>query len=159
MKTTGIIALACASLVLPLSSCTNFTGHNVYNKSELGAVQSTYYGKVTNVELVKIQSDSPSGGTTLGAVAGGLTGGMLGGGTARLATAAGGVLIGAFAGNQIDKAVNSTTGERITVHLTKSYNGSRDITVTQVADRNNPIQIGSQVRVLIGNKGTRVLAY
>ncbi len=159
MKTTAIIALACASVALPLSSCTNFTGHNVYNKSELGSVQSTYTGKVTNVEYVKIQSDSPSGGTTLGAVAGGLTGGMLGGGSARFATAAGGVLIGALAGNQIDKAVNSTTGERITVRLDKSYNGSRNITITQVADRNNPIQVGSKVRVLIGNKGSRVLAY
>ncbi len=47
----------------------------------------------------------------------------------------------------------------MTVRLDKSYNGSRNITFTQVADRNNPIQVGSKVRVLIGNKGSRVLAY
>ena len=62
-------------------------------------------------------------------------------------------------GNQIDKAVNNTTGERITVRLDQKRNGTRNYTVVQVASRNNPIQVGQRVRVIIGNNGSRVLAY
>ncbi len=159
MKATAIIAIACAAVALPISSCTNFTGHNVYNKNELGSVQATYTGTVTYVEPVKIQSDTSSGGTGLGAGVGGVLGAMFGGGSAKFATAAGGMLIGGLAGNQIDKAVNTTNGERITVRLDKSYNGNRNVTIIQVANPSNPIQTGSRVRVMIGNKASRVLAY
>ncbi len=159
MKVTAIIAIACAAVALPISSCTNFTGHNVYNKNELGSVQATYTGTVTYVETVKIQSDTSSGGTALGAGAGGVLGAMFGGGSAKFATAAGGMLLGGLIGNQVDKSVNNTTGERITVRLDKSYNGSRDITIVQVANPSNPIQVGGRVRVMIGNKASRVLAY
>lgn len=75
------------------------------------------------------------------------------------ATAAGGAILGGIAGNQIDKAVNNTTGERITVRLDQKRNGTRNYTVVQVASRNNPIQVGQRVRVIIGNNGSRVLAY
>ena len=76
-----------------------------------------------------------------------------------IATAAGGAILGGIAGNQIDKAVNNTTGERITVRLDQKRNGTRNYTVVQVASRNNPIQVGQRVRVIIGNNGSRVLAY
>ena len=68
-------------------------------------------------------------------------------------------ILGGIAGNQIDKAVNNTTGERITVRLDQKRNGTRNYTVVQVASRNNPIQVGQRVRVIIGNNGSRVLAY
>ena len=55
--------------------------------------------------------------------------------------------------------VNNTTGERITVRLDQKRNGTRNYTVVQVASRNNPIQVGQRVRVIIGNNGSRVLAY
>ena len=95
----------------------------------------------------------------VGAVAGGLTGAMFGGGNAKYATAAGGAIIGAIAGNQIDKAVNNTTGQRITVRLNQTRNGTRNYTVVQPVGKNNPIYVGQQVRVIIGNAGSRVLAY
>lgn len=57
---------------------------------------------------------------------------MFGGGNAKFATAAGGAILGGIAGNQIDKAVNNTTGERITVRLDQKRNGTRNYTVVQV---------------------------
>ena len=84
------------------------------------------------------------------AVAGGLAGAMFGGGNAKFATAAGGAILGGLAGNQIDKAVNNTTGERITVRLDQKRNGTRNYTIVQAANKNNPIQVGQRVRVIIG---------
>lgn len=159
MKVTSILSIGCAVLALTATSCTNFGSANTYNLNEIGGAQATYYGTVTDVEYVKIQANNANTGTAIGAVAGGLTGAMLGGGNAKFATAAGGTIIGGVLGNQIDKGINNTTGERITVRLDKSYNGSRNYTVVQPASKNNPIQTGQKVRVMIGNTGSRVLAY
>ena len=144
MKTTSILTIGCAAIALSITSCTNFGSPNAYNLNEIGGAQETYTGTVTSVENVKIQANNANTGTGIGAVAGGLTGAMFGGGNA---------------GNQIDKAVNNTTGERITVRLDQKRNGTRNYTVVQVASRNNPIQVGQRVRVIIGNNGSRVLAY
>ena len=141
MKTASILTIGCAAMALSITSCTNFGSPNTYNLNEIGGAQETYTGTVTS------------------AVAGGLTGAMFGGGNAKFATAAGGAILGGIAGNQIDKAVNNTTGERITVRLDQKRNGTRNYTVVQVASRNNPIQVGQRVRVIIGNNGSRVLAY
>lgn len=159
MNAATILTIGCAALALPLASCTNFGSPDTYNLNEIGSTQETYYGTVTNVETVKIQANNANTGTALGAIAGGLTGGMLGGGAARFATAAGGTLIGGIAGNQIDKGINNTTGERITVKLDKKRNGHREYTIVQAVSKNNPIQIGQRVRVIMGNSGSRVLAY
>lgn len=159
MKTTSILAIGCATLALTITSCANFGSPNTYNLNELGGAQETYIATVTNVEYVKIQANNANTGTAIGAVAGGLSGAMLGGGNAKFATAAGGTIIGGILGNQIDKGINNTTGERITVRLDQKRNGSRNYTVVQVADKSNPIQVGQQVRVIIGNQGSRVLAY
>ena len=144
MKTASILTIGCAAMALSITSCTNFGSPNTYNLNEIGGAQETYTGTVTSVENVKIQANNANTGTGIGAVAGGLTGAMFGGG---------------IAGNQIDKAVNNTTGERITVRLDQKRNGTRNYTVVQVASRNNPIQVGQRVRVIIGNNGSRVLAY
>ena len=152
MKTTSILTIGCAAIALSITSCTNFGSPNAYNLNEIGGAQETYTGTVTSVENVKIQANNANTGTGIGAVEGG-------GGNAKYATAAGGAILGGIAGNQIDKAVNNTTGERITVRLDQKRNGTRNYTVVQVASRNNPIQVGQRVRVIIGNNGSRVLAY
>ena len=149
MKTASILTIGCAAMALSITSCTNFGSPNTYNLNEIGGAQETYTGTVTSVENVKIQANTANTGTGIGAVAGGLTGAMF----------AGGAILGGIAGNQIDKAVNNTTGERITVRLDQKRNGTRNYTVVQVASRNNPIQVGQRVRVIIGNNGSRVLAY
>ena len=140
MKTTSILTIGCAAIALSITSCTNFGSPNAYNLNEIGGAQETYTGTVTSVENVKIQANNANTGTGIGAVAGG-------------------AILGGIAGNQIDKAVNNTTGERITVRLDQKRNGTRNYTVVQVASRNNPIQVGQRVRVIIGNNGSRVLAY
>ena len=158
MKATSILTIGCAAIALSVTSCTNFGSPNTYNMNEIGGVQETYYGTVTSVETVKIQANNANAGTGVGAVAGGLTGAMFGGGNAKYATAAGGAIIGAIAGNQIDKAVNNTTGQRITVRLNQTRNGTRNYTVVQPVGKNNPIYVGQQDRVIIVNTGSRVLA-
>lgn len=159
MKTTTILTIGCAALALSVTSCTNFGSPDAYNLNEIGGAQETYQGTVTSVETVKIQANNANAGTGIGAVAGGLTGAMFGGGNAKYATAAGGAILGGIAGNQIDKAVNNTTGQRITVRLDQSRNGTRNYTVVQAVGKNNPIYVGQRVRVIIGNAGSRVLAY
>ena len=151
MKTASILTIGCAAMALSITSCTNFGSPNTYNLNEIGGAQETYTGTVTSVENVKIQANTANTGPGIGA--------MFGGGNAKFATAAGGAILGGIAGNQIDKAVNNTTGERITVRLDQKRNGTRNYTVVQVASRNNPIQVGQRVRVIIGNNGSRVLAY
>ena len=140
MKTASILTIGCAAMALSITSCTNFGSPNTYNLNEIGGAQETYTGTVTSVENVKIQANNANTGTGIGAVAGGLTGAMFGGGNAKFATAAGGAILGGIAGNQ-------------------KRNGTRNYTVVQVASRNNPIQVGQRVRVIIGNNGSRVLAY
>ena len=129
MKTASILTIGCAAMALSITSCTNFGSPNTYNLNEIGGAQETYTGTVTSVENVKIQANNAN------------------------------TILGGIAGNQIDKAVNNTTGERITVRLDQKRNGTRNYTVVQVASRNNPIQVGQRVRVIIGNNGSRVLAY
>lgn len=63
---------------------------------------------------------------------------MFGGGNAKYATAAGGAILGGIAGNQIDKAVNNTTGERITVRLDQKRNGTRNYTVVPGRQQEQP---------------------
>ena len=159
MKIASILTIGCVAMTLSMTSCTNFGSPNTYNMNEIGGVQETYTGRVTSVENVKIQANDANTGTGLGAVAGGLAGAMFGGGNAKFATAAGGAILGGLAGNQLDKAVNNTTGERITVRLDQKRNGTRNYTIVQAANKNNPIQVGQRVRVIIGNNGSRVLAY
>lgn len=159
MKTASLLIMGCTALALSFTSCTNFGSADVYNMNEIGGAQGTYTGVVTNVEAVKIQANNANTGTALGAIAGGLTGSMFGGGNAKFATAAGGVVLGSLAGNQIDKAVNNTTGERISVRLDQLRNGKRNYTIVQAISKNNPIQVGQRVRVIIGDRGSRVLAY
>lgn len=159
MKTTSILTVGCAVIALSITSCTNFGAPNAYNLNEIGGAQETYTGTVIGLENVKIQANNANTGTSIGAVTGGLAGAMLGGGNAKFATAAGGVLLGGIAGNQIDKAVNNTTGQRITVRLDQKRNGTRNYTIVQAVGKNNPIHMGQQVRVIIGNNGSRVLAY
>lgn len=161
MKATYLLSLCAAALTLSATSCTNFTRANSYNYNELGSTQSVVYGTVTAIESARVQSSTTGGGAAVGAVAGGLTGAIMGGGSAKYATAAGGTIIGAGLGSLLDQQFNQNTAERVTVQLDKGkkINGSSTVCIVQGMDPTNPLSVGQRVRVLVGGKASRVLAY
>jgi outer membrane lipoprotein SlyB len=154
MKIQHIVAISAVALSVPFTSCSNFSPTNTYKENQIGVAQEAVEGTVVDVSRVNITANSNSTGTALGAVMCGLTGGILGGGKASLATAAGGVAVGALAGNQLSKAVNNTDGLRITVRIDRS---KKTIVVVQELDKRNPIQVGQRVQVLMGGSSSRVI--
>ncbi|MDO4410499.1 MAG: hypothetical protein Q4C05_04385 [Akkermansia sp.] len=161
MKATYILSLCAVAITLGATSCTNFTNASTYNRNELGSTQSVVYGTVTAIESARVQSSTTGAGAAVGAVAGGLTGAVMGGGSAKYATAAGGTIIGAGIGSFLDQQFNQGAAQVITVQLDKGkqVKGSNKIAVVQGVDPSNPISIGQRVRVLVGARASRVLAY
>ncbi|MEG0837468.1 MAG: glycine zipper 2TM domain-containing protein [Akkermansia sp.] len=155
MKKTVILAVSILTLPAFLNSCADkFGATEVYKEGQIGVAQTAQVGTVRSVENVRIEGNDAKTGTALGAIAGGLSGAMLGGGNARLATGAGGALLGAFAGNQLDKAISEKNGQRITVKL----DGVKTlITIVQELNKRNPIYVGQRVQVYQGGNSSRVV--
>ena len=112
-------------MALTVSSCSRYSGLDTYDANSLGSNQATFTGTVTGVETVKVKGQNTGTGATVGAVAGGLTSSMLGSGKGRYGNAAWGGVLGAIAGQQVEKMATNTTGQRITVRRDEKYNGSR----------------------------------
>lgn len=155
MKTTSILAVSALALSVSLTSCANkFGSSEVYKANQIGVAQTAHVGTVTSVENVKIEGNSATVGTALGAIAGGLGASTWGGGNARYLTGAGGAVVGGLLGNQIDKAVSEKSGQRITVKLDRV---KTPVTIVQVTDKRYPIQIGQRVNVYSGGNSSRVV--
>jgi len=137
---TLIISLFC---VLSLAACSSqsasgYKTRTVYTEPR----NAEKYGRVTDIEVMTLESRTSGGGAVLGAVIGGVLGHQVGGGTGRdLATGAG-VIGGAAVGNNLEKRRTQDTDiYRITV---KFENGSRQ----QFDYREiNDLRVGDRVRV------------
>lgn len=78
-------------------------------------------GTVTNVRTVKIEGKGSGAGVVAGGVLGGVLGHQVGGGTGKDLATIGGVVGGAYLGNQAEKKSKETLQYRVTV---KMENGS-----------------------------------
>ncbi|SCU92153.1 conserved exported hypothetical protein [Cupriavidus necator] len=111
------------------------------SQAPAGAV---YYGRVESIEpITSTQGSSGLLGTVIGGAAGGLLGHQIGGGRGQTAATIGGAVVGAVAGNQIEKRAgsNTQTAYRVNVRL----DDGRMATVTQSSLGN--LQVGMRARV------------
>jgi outer membrane lipoprotein SlyB len=100
------------------------------------------YGRVTDIEVITLESRSSGGGAVLGAVIGGVLGHQLGKGNGRdLATGAG-AIGGAVAGNRVEK--NNGRDRDIYRISVKFENGSRQQFDYEDID---DLRVGDRVRV------------
>lgn len=105
---------------------------------------SVYYGRVESIEpITTTQNSSGLLGTVIGGAAGGLLGHQIGGGRGQTAATIGGAVVGAVAGNQVEKRAGSNTQTvyRVNVRL----DDGRMATVTQSNVSN--LQVGMRARV------------
>jgi len=137
---TLILSLFC---VLSLAACSSHSSRShevrtVYTEPR----NAEKYGRVTDIEVMTLESRPSGGGAVLGAVIGGVLGHQVGKGTGRdLATGAG-AIGGAVAGNSVEKRNGRDTDiYRITVRF---ENGSR-----QQFDYEeiNDLRVGDRVKV------------
>lgn len=137
-----IISLFCVvSLVACSSNSPRDRDHHV--RSVYSAPKNAdRYGRVTDIEILTLESKTSGGGAVLGAVLGGVLGHQLGKGTGRDVATGAGAIGGAMAGNRIEKRNGHDSDiYRITV---KFENGSR-----QEFDYEdiNDLRVGDRVRV------------
>lgn len=118
-------------------------GYQTPNTSQAPA-GAVYYGRVESIEPVTTtQGSSGLLGTVIGGAAGGLLGHQIGGGRGQTAATIGGAVVGAVAGNQIEKRAGSNTQTvyRVNVRL----DDGRLATVTQ--SNLGSLQVGMRARV------------
>jgi len=105
---------------------------------------SVYYGRVESIEpITTTQNSSGLLGTVIGGAAGGLLGHQIGGGRGQTAATIGGAVVGAVAGNQIEKRAGSNTQNAYRVNV--RLDDGRVATVTQSSLGN--LQVGMRARV------------
>jgi outer membrane lipoprotein SlyB len=135
-----IIALFCISSLVACSNHkeTRHTSRHVYSAPK-EASHSSHYGRVSDIEILSVESRPSGGGAVLGAVIGGVIGHQVGKGTGRDVATGVGVVGGAVAGNNLEKRNGHDSDiYRVTV---KFENGSRqqfdyeDINDLRVGDR------------------------
>lgn len=154
MKTTHILGITALALSAAFTSCSNYAQTDTYKANQIGYAQETVTGTIVSIQPVQIEANDANMGTAVGGVAGGLAGAMLGGGNAKYATGAGGVILGAIAGNQIDKATSTRDALRISVKLD---NSKKTVSVVQLKDKRMSFWVGQSVQVLMGGNGSRVI--
>jgi outer membrane lipoprotein SlyB len=129
------------------SGCTQMYNSNEVDLSQTNGVYTYQKGMVKDVRYVTIRDDGS--GTMIGTLVGTVLGSMMGEGKGNTLATLGGGLVGAYAGNQLDKA----NGEELYIHL----DDGRDI-VTIVKGVN--FRRGESVRVVFnGNRILRVEHY
>lgn len=150
MKRTSMIFVLTGFLFLV--GCTNqLTGYN-YSASDTRRAQRVEYGRITEIQMVKIDGSQSGVGTLGGAAIGGIAGSAIGGGRGSLLGAVGGAIAGGVAGNAIEGAATSKQGVNLFIRLCSG----KTISVVQEQDKNNPIRVGDSVSVISGGGSTRV---
>ncbi|MGN6670884.1 MAG: glycine zipper 2TM domain-containing protein [Candidatus Nucleicultricaceae bacterium] len=133
------------------SGCAREISSQVYSEAHVGEASKTFFGRIINVRKVVVQGqeklDQNATGMAMGAIAGGVAGTQLGGGRGRIATTAGGALLGAVAGAMIQKGLESQDALEYTVEL---HNGELR-SVVQGTD--NPLAVGQNVLIMVSRDG------
>ena len=128
------IALSLVLTVALASGCADMGsfGGSKYGESSGTAVsQSERAGKITSLEIVKVDEDYRFGvGTVVGAVAGGLLGSQIGRGSGSTVATVAGAAAGAAAGTAVESKMKKKDAQRVTVQLKSG--GS--VTIVQPVD-------------------------
>lgn len=145
-----IISIASATLIL--AACQADINSNQYGTSSVGRAAAASHCSVISVRQVQVKSDNKAG-MLAGAILGGVGGyGIGGGSTAHNLGAAGGALLGGFAGDKAQGALSSQTGYEYIVRL----DNGQVMTITQGSDV--LLSPGQQCMMLFGDPA-RIIAY
>jgi outer membrane lipoprotein SlyB len=129
------------------AGCTQMYNSNEVDVSQTNGVYTYEKGRITDIKYVTIRDNGS--GTMIGALVGTVLGSIVGHGKGNTLATLGGGLVGAYAGNRLDKA----NGEELYIHL----DDGKDI-VTVV--KGVKFRRGEIVRVVFnGNKILRVEHY
>jgi outer membrane lipoprotein SlyB len=138
--------MACAPMS-PAPTATSSTAP-VYNTAPSPQGAYTEYGRVTNVEVVKVQAPASAGpgiGAVLGGVAGAVVGSQIGAGNGRTAAIVLGAVGGAVAGNSIERSrtANVAAGESYRVSVRLDNGAMQAFDVASYGE----LRIGDRVRI------------
>ncbi len=141
MKISALaIVLSCiASLV----ACNSYEPPRHQTRSVYSAPRNAeHYGRVSDIQIITLDSKSSGGGAVLGAVIGGVLGHQVGGGRGRDVATGVGVIGGAVAGNKVEK--RNAQGRDIYRITVQFENGSRqEFDYEEI----NDLRVGDRVRV------------
>lgn len=148
----GMAVVAVAAAMAILAGCsTQRASSSVYSYGQAQREQIVRNGTVEKLRPITLQSDEPAAvGTLAGGALGGVLGNTIGGGSGRTVATVGGAILGALAGNAVEKGVSTRSGVEITVKLD---NGETRV-IAQEADV--PLSVGQRVQVISGAGPTRV---
>jgi outer membrane lipoprotein SlyB len=123
-----------------------------YGETAGSAVQTDRNGRITHIELIKVDEDYKFGiGTVAGAVAGGLLGSQIGQGRGTTAATVIGAAAGAAAGTVVESKMKKKDAQRITVQM----NSGGTVTIVQPVDER--LKSGMAVRIEGSGESARVV--
>lgn len=153
MKAHATIALIAAAVVAAgCAEMPQLGGPKYGEASGTVAGQSDRNGKITQIELIKVDEDYKFGvGTVVGAVAGGLLGSQIGEGRGTTAATVIGAAAGAAAGTVVESKMKKKDAQRITVQM--ATGGT--VTIVQPVDAR--LKNGMAVRIEGSGESARVV--
>jgi outer membrane lipoprotein SlyB len=149
------ILLVSSLVVVFVGGCADmgsFGGAKYGETSGTVAGQADRTGKITSVEIIKVDEDYKLGvGTAVGAVAGGLLGSQIGSGRGSTVATVAGAAAGAAAGTAVESKMKKKDAQRVTVQMTTGG----QVTIVQPVD--GRLRNGMNVRVEGGGESARVV--
>ncbi len=148
----AIPLLLAAALAFGCAEMGSLGGTTYGETSGTAAGQADRDGKITAVEILKVDDDYKLGvGTAVGAVAGGLLGSQIGSGSGSTVAAVAGAAVGAAAGTYAESKLKKKDAQRVTVRLRTGG----QVTIMQPVD--SRLSNGMNVRVTGSGETARVV--
>ena len=148
--------MAIGTVALLLHGCARNISPNSYSDKHVGEASRTFKGRIVSVRTVNVspeQLGDSAAGTAIGGIAGGVLGNQFGSGHGRLATTAGGAVLGALAGAFAEKELKSQDAYEYVVEL---QNGEMRTVVQGLDVKYSP---GQAILLMISDRGrSRIVA-
>lgn len=144
--------LAAAVLAAGCADMPQLGGSRYGETSATVSTQAERNGRITHIELIKVDEDYKFGvGTIAGAVAGGLLGSQIGEGRGTTAATVIGAAAGAAAGTVVESKMKKKDAQRVTVQMTTGGT----VTIVQPVDAR--LREGMHVRIEGSGEAARVV--
>lgn len=136
----SLIVLAASALLL--SSCAEKLSSDRYDSSELGVSRAVEFGTILNVREVNVTRTAQGAGALGGGAVGAGVGSYGGGGSGSNWATAGGAILGAVIGNEIDKELRNTKGNEYVLQM---LDGDVKTIVLEKTEENVVFKAGDKV--------------
>jgi outer membrane lipoprotein SlyB len=144
-----IIALVLASSAV-LAGCAGTPSQQInsggYNSGYNSANQSSGYGVIDSIQLVRSSGQTSGSGAAVGGLLGALVGNQVGSGSGRTAATVAGAVGGAVVGNQVEANRNAGGQERYQIGIRLDNGDYRTIEQDSAYD----LRVGNRIRLVDG---------